>query len=257
MKRCSAGTLFCTQGPNLSITSPVHFIYHIAKEHSALQLKVTHDCQDCGETFPSFYSPRHHNLQHKDLRKKEDQELNLQTLKIDNLINKNLQNKIQSCRFFLVDSEIEKARHKVFNYAKATLGVKIVVEKFDHLFKILNFAAKVKLAFGFFLKNIEDGRFRWFYARENHTLLDRSKLVCTKDDLTKLKDALSKTDVIESCSQKRLNTNWRFYKLTNSTVFAALLKNLRWGCKDAVSVKPVPKIANQLLHFWRKCKTTK
>ena len=97
----------------------------------------------------------------------------------------------------------------------------------------------MNLVFGFLLKNIEDGAFRYFYAHENNTLLDWSKLVCTHADLAKLKDFLNKTDAIESCSRKRMNTKWSFYKLTNLTVFAALLKDVPVGCKDAVSPEPL------------------
>ena len=86
----------------------------------------------------------------------------------------------------------------MFNYAIKTLCTKIVEEKLDHVFKNLKCVAKVNIAFGFNLKNIEDGRFRYFYAHENNTLLDRSKLMCTKDNLTKLKYIPNKTDVIES-----------------------------------------------------------
>ena len=78
-------------------------------------------------------------------------------------------------------------------------------------------------------------------AHENNTLLDRSKLVRTQDDLAKLKDFLNKTDVIESCSRERMNTKWRFYKLTNLTVFAALLKDVPVGCKNAVLLEPLLK----------------
>ena len=231
--RCSAGTLFCAQCANFSTTSQADLNYHIAKKHSASQPKVTHDCQECGESFPSFFSLRQHKIQHKDLRKNEEQELTLPSLNIESLNNKNHQDEIQSCKHFLVDSEIEKARLKVFNYAMETLSTKIVEEKVDHVFKNLNCAAKVNFEFGFILKNIEDGRFRYFYAHENNTLLDRPKLVCNKDDLTKLKDILNKTDVIESCSRERMNTTWRFYKLTNLTVFAALPKDVPMGCKGA------------------------
>ena len=66
------------------------------------------------------------------------------------------------------------------------------------------------------------------------TMLDRSKLVCTHDDLAKLKDFLNKTDVKESCSRERMNTKWRFYNLTTLTVFAALSKDVPMGCKNAV-----------------------
>ena len=107
-------------------------------------------------------------------------------------------------------------------------------EKLDHFFNNLNCAAKVNLAFGFNLKNIEDGGFRYFYANRNNTLLDRSKLVCTHDDLAKLRDFLNKTDVIESCSLERMTTKWTFYKLTILSVFAALLKRVPMGCKNAV-----------------------
>ena len=65
--------------------------------------------------------------------------------------------------------------------------------------------------------------------------------VCTHDELAKLKDFLNKTDVIETCSRERMNTKWRFYKLTNLTVFAALLKDVPMGCKNAVLPEPLLK----------------
>ena len=145
-----------------------------------------------------------------------------------------LREELGSCQLFLVDSELDRARHKVYNYAVETLNETIVNEKLDHFFNNLKCAAKVILAFGFILKNLEHGGFRYFYAHENNTLLDRSKHVCTHDNLAKLKDFLNKTDVIGSCSQERMNTKWRFYKLTNLTVFAAVLKDVPMGCKDAV-----------------------
>ena len=38
-----------------------------------------------------------------------------------------------------------------------------------------------------------------------------------------------------------MNTKWRFYKLTNLTVFAALLKDVPMGCKNAVLPEPLLK----------------
>ena len=100
----------------------------------------------------------------------------------------------------------------------------------------------MNLAFGSILKNLEDGGIRYFYAHEKNTLLDRSKLVCTHEDLAKLRDFLNQTDVIESCSRERTNTKWRLYKLTNLTVFAALLKDVPMGCKNAVLPEPLLRI---------------
>ena len=82
-----------------------------------------------------------------------------------------LREELRSCLHFLVDSEFERTRHKVFKYAVETLNETIVNEKLDHFFNNLKCAAKVNLAFGFILKNIEDGGFRYFYAHENNTLL--------------------------------------------------------------------------------------
>ena len=99
----------------------------------------------------------------------------------------------------------------------------------------------MNLACGFILKNIEEGGFRYFYAHENITLLDRSKLVCTHNDLPKLEDFFNITDVIETCSREKINTEWRFYKLKNLTVLAALLKDVPMGCKNAVLPEPLLK----------------
>ena len=73
-----------------------------------------------------------------------------------------LREELRSCQHFLVDSELERARHKVFNYAVETLNETIVNEKLDHFFNNFKCAAKVNLAFGFILKKIEDGGIRYF-----------------------------------------------------------------------------------------------
>ena len=83
-----------------------------------------------------------------------------------------LREELRSCQHFLVDSELERARRKLFNYAVETLNETIANEKLDPYFNNLKCAAKVNLGFGFILKTIEDGGFRNFYAHENMSLLD-------------------------------------------------------------------------------------
>ena len=102
--------------------------------------------------------------------------------------------------------------------------------------------SKNESGFWFQFEKLKDGGFRNFYARENNILLDRSNLVCTHDDLANMKNFLNKTDVIESCSRERMNTKWSFYKLTDFTVFAALLEDIPLGCKDAVLPEPLLRI---------------
>ena len=240
-KRCSAGTLYCTHCPNFFTKSQNDLNYHIAKKHSAPKPDITFKCNLCYQEFPGFYALRQHrNTQHTMQIGSRTRDVDVEHI-VGDVEDHSLREELCSCQHFLVDSELERARHKVFNYAVESLNETIVNEKLDHFFNNLKCAAKRNLAFGFILKKIEDGGFRSFYAHENNTVLDRSKLVCTHVDLAKLRDFLNKTDVIESFSRERMNTKWRFYKLTNLTVFAALLKDIPMGCKNAVLPEPLLK----------------
>ena len=53
-KRCSVGTLYCTQCPNFSTKSRKDLNYHFAKKHSASKLDVTFKCKLCYQEFPGF-----------------------------------------------------------------------------------------------------------------------------------------------------------------------------------------------------------
>ena len=104
----------------------------------------------------------------------------------------------------------------------------------DHAFNQLKGAAEVNLAFVFVMKNIEDGTRRYFYAHENNTVMERSKVICTQDDMDNLQVKLQKLDIFDHCTRERANTKWKFYKLSNVTVIASLLRDIPMGCKDTV-----------------------
>ena len=61
-----------------------------------------------------------------------------------------LTEELRFCQHFLVDSELERARHKEFNYAVETLNETIVNEKLDNFFNNLKCAAEVNLALASF-----------------------------------------------------------------------------------------------------------
>ena len=239
--RCSGGTLYCTQCPNFFTKSREDLNYHIAEQHSAAGFSITYKCKLCHAEFPGFYAIRQHkNIQHgtqigfgasnnvvKDIGGDVDDQ--------------SLREELQSCIHFLVDSEIQKRRHSVFNFIVNNLTAQVIQEKLDRVLDKLKCVAKLNLALGFILKNIEDGKFRYFYAHENNTLLEQSKLVSNKGDMAKLKEILKKTDVIQSFTKERSNTKWRFFKLTNLTIFAATLRDIPMGCKDAVLPKSLLK----------------
>ena len=203
--------------------------YHIAKKHSAPKPVVTFRGKLCYQEFPGLYALR------QQIKNQHGSPIKTANVNMDHIINRVdaviLKEELRSYHHSLVESEFKRLRHKVFIHAIGNLNAKIVKEKLHPFFK---YAAKVNLSFRFILRNIEPGGLRYFYIHQNNTLLDQSKLVCTQDDMTQLIDILNKTDVKESCSQERLNTMRRFYKLTNLTVFAVLIKDESLDCKDAV-----------------------
>ena len=140
-----------------------------------------------------------------------------------------------------MDSEIENGRYRVQNFAMDAADPKYMLEKLNIVFDILKHAAKLIIAIEFVFKNVEDGSSRFQYAHENKTLLERYKLVATTEDLTIDKILLRYTDVIDSGTKERANRNWKFYKLANVTIFAALLKEDPIGCNDTVLPDPLLK----------------
>ena len=182
------------------------------EKHGARKPVITFKCTLCYLESPGFNAlPQQKNTQHGFPIKSakinpDDINLLIRTLSTNEVADKNLKEELSSFQHFQVDSELGRARHKVFNHAIENLNAKFVNENLDHFFNNLKCAAKVNLLFGFILNNKDNGGFGYFYAHENNTLLDRSTLFFTRDDLAKLKDFLNKTDVIETCSRKRLNT---------------------------------------------------
>ena len=88
-----------------------------------------------------------------------------------------LREELESCKHFLTDTEMENGKHRVFNFAMSSFDMSSSNDNLDYVFKELKCATKVYLAFGFVLKNIEDGMCRYLYAHENNTIMERSKLV--------------------------------------------------------------------------------
>ena len=159
-KSCSAGTLFCIECSNFWTKSQNKLNYHIAKKHSAPKPDVTFKCKLCFHEFPGFDALRQHrSTQHGMQIGSGTRDVNVDHI-VGDVEDHSLREELRSCQRFLVDSELERARHKVFNYAVETLNETIVNEKLDLFSNNLKCAAKVNLAFGFILKNIEDGGLR-------------------------------------------------------------------------------------------------
>ena len=101
----------------------------------------------------------------------------------------------------------------------------------------------LSLRLDLFSETLQMDRVDIFYAHENNTVMETSKFVFTPDDITNMKEKLQKRDVVDLCTRERANTKLKIYKLTNLTVFAALLKDVPMGCKK--TVLPEPLLENQ------------
>ena len=139
---------------------------------------------------------------------------------------------------FLVNSEIENGRHRVYNFTMDTLDPENLLEKIEIVFDSLICAVELNVASNFVLKSVKHGSCRYYYAQEKVTLLERYKLAAITEDSTKIQNLPSNTDVRESCSRDRANTKWKLYKLTKVTICAALLKKSQ-GCKDFLLLDPL------------------
>ena len=237
--RCSGGALYCPKFPNFCTKSRKNLNYRAAKKHSVPRPSVTYKCKPCHAEFPGFYALR----QHKNTQHGTQIGFGANNIDVEDIVgdtdDQSLREELESCKHFLTDTEIENGRHRVFNFAMSSFDMSFFNNKLDCVFKELKCAANINLAFGFVLKNHEDGMCRYFYAHENNTIMERAKHVCTQADMTNLKDRMHKMDIVDLCAQERASTQWKFYKLTKWTIFVSLLRGVPMGCKGTVSLEPL------------------
>ena len=146
-KISSAGTLQCTQCPNFSTKSRIDLKYHLVMKHSPTKADNTFKCKICYREFPGFYALRQHkNIQLGFPIKKTN-------VGPDDMDNKaddgNLIKELLSCQIFLVCSELERTRQKVFKYAIDNLNATIVDRKPEQFFNKPKCSPKENLALQF------------------------------------------------------------------------------------------------------------
>ena len=161
--------------------------YHVAKKQKVPRSSITYNCTLCQAEYPGFYGLR----QHENTQQGTQMGFGASNIIVEdiegNVDDQSLREELESCKHFLTDTEMKNGRHRVFNFAMLSFDIFLPNDKLNYVFKELKCAAKVNLAFGFVLKNIEDGRCRHFYAHENNTITERAKNVCIQADSTNLR----------------------------------------------------------------------
>ena len=237
------GTLYCKKrNCNYATKNAAELSYHIAKAHGAKIRNTLNKCVVCQKQFPSFYSLQLHRKKvHQASTKIGSSSTNRVReimQKVDN-DSESLKEELAACQHLLDDMHAEHGRQEVFNFNLSDLDTKEINKKLDGVFANLNCAAKINLALGFLLQNIKINDYRYYYPHENNLLLDRVFLVSNKNDLLNLQNEIKKLDLVETYTQERQNSKWRFTVITNVTVFVALLTNIPLGCTDSPLPEPL------------------
>ena len=133
-----------------------------------------------------------------------------------------LKEKLETCKHFLVDCEMENGGQKVLSLAMKNMDAHILSQRLDTVFEKFKCAAKLNVAFGFVLKNVEDWTCSFYNAHENNTSIERSKFVATKKDLVKIKNALSDTDMIEPCTKTNKQIQNGYFRNSQKSPFLLL-----------------------------------
>ena len=169
--------LYRTESPNFSTTSQVDLDHHITEKQPRVQTENTYKCKNCIQDFSGFYAPQKHRSSQHRIRIRTSN-LDRDTF-LEDTNEGELKEESNSCNHLFVDSEFDKRGHFVFNFFISSSNNSILNEIIHHALNQWKRAAKVNLAFGVVLNNIEDGTCRFLYAHENKTVKQTSILVCT------------------------------------------------------------------------------
>ena len=93
-----------------------------------------------------------------------------------------LKEELAAGQHLLEDMHAEHGRQEVSNFILSALDNKKINEKLDEVFTNLKCAAKVNLALGFILQNVETNDYRYYYPHENNLLLDQASLLSNRSD---------------------------------------------------------------------------
>ena len=109
---------------NFSAKSRGEMNYHIAKKHSKAISRIVHRCIKCDKDFHGFYKTREHTQkEHGAKRFSEAPNVDVAQLMRD-LDDNSLKEQLETCKHFLVDSEMENGRNRVYKFAIDTLDPK-------------------------------------------------------------------------------------------------------------------------------------
>ena len=147
-KSCQAGIISCPDCEYF-IYNEQEMKYHVGKKHAPLSSRQSTVCSTCEKDFPIYYSLlQHRRKEHAAKQRKPSDtvtDLN-KTVKQEGEDGEKLKKELSACQHFLVDTEMENGRQKVFHFQVSNLDTKIINENLEEVFNTLDSTAKINTA---------------------------------------------------------------------------------------------------------------
>ena len=118
-KNCVRGVISCSECRYFTYNQQ-EMNYNVTKKHASSTYKQSTVCSSCEKVFPSYYSlQKQWRKEHgaKQRRKPNDTVADLNKIVEEEVEDgEKLKEELSSCQHFLVDTEMENGRHKVFSF---------------------------------------------------------------------------------------------------------------------------------------------
>ena len=130
----------------------------------------------------------------------------------------------------LIKTFVRKQKHQtIFNFMCKKLDKFELSFNMADVFRRLQSTSKISISFGLVLRHIDAGCYRYFYTEKN-TVLGGPVVVRDRRDMVKLLETLSSKNLNEILADERPDTKWKFFTVTNMTVYATHLDEVPLGC---------------------------
>ena len=127
-KNCSKGVISCPDCKYFPYDQQ-EMSYNMAKKHAQPSSKQSTICSSCEQEFPSYYSLQQHRRKEHGAKQRKPSDTVADLNKIveeEGEDGEKLKEELSACQHFLVDTEMENGRHKVFNFQMSNLDTKII-----------------------------------------------------------------------------------------------------------------------------------
>ena len=134
---------------------------HMAKKHAPSTSKQSRVCSSCKKEFTSYYSPQQDRRKEQGAKQRKPSDTVADLNKIvekEGEDGEKLKEELSAFQHFLVDTEMENGRHKVFNFHMPKLDTKIINQKLEEVFNKLDSNTKNNVALEFVLRKVETNR---------------------------------------------------------------------------------------------------